>query len=56
MKHHHHYYDENDKAAILAHQHPCASVRHIETAVPEGCPIYWDHEGWDCTDPGDDSG
>ena len=51
MIHHHHYYDQNDKAAILEHDHPAENVCYIEKAVPEGCPIYWDHEGTDCNDP-----
>jgi len=48
MLHHHHYYDENDKPAVIEHDHPCETVRHIEKAVPDGLPIYWDHEGTNC--------
>ena len=56
MIHHHHYYDQNDKPAVLEHDHPAENIRHIEKGVPEGCPIYWAHEGADCDNPGEDSG
>lgn len=48
MIHHHHFYDKHDQPAILVHWHEYSDVRHVEDSVPEGCPIYWDHEGEDC--------
>lgn len=48
MIHHHHFYDKHDQPAILVHGHDFEDVRHLEDSVPEGCPIYWDHEGEDC--------
>lgn len=44
-KHHHHFYDEFDNPAILVHAHVYTNVRHVTASIPDGMPVYWDHEG-----------
>lgn len=57
MEHHHHYYDENDDYLVVEHAHPWQAISHDTTEIPVGCQIYWDHEGWDCSNvTGADSG
>ena len=49
MRHHHHFYDENDRAAVLVHDHDYERLTHFNPLIAPEAVIYWDHEGDDCS-------